>query len=173
MVNKLVNSRLGAVFTTDPAVALWTVIKNNWTQVTGYDTLVPAQATVKFDTKFGELAGFNYYVIVENMPNLVKPQTLGGSRYQYEDVKRLQIMAVGPSAKDKKWKMERHIDSLINGNPTLAQTTYGIDVLQLSDFTEIPVTSDTNTTNFQPVAVTQARSFATVRMYWEQESQTI
>ena len=149
MSNKLINSRLGTVFSTDPAVTLWTVIKNNWTNSTGYT--VPAQATVKFDTKFGEFKGFFYFVIVENMPNIVKPQTLGNSRYVYEDKKRVQILAIGSDAKDKKWKMERHIDSIVNGNPTLAQTTYGIDVVTLSDFTEIPTDeNDVSITGLTP-----------------------
>ena len=173
MPNKLINSRLGAVFSTDPAVALWTVIKNNWTNSTGYT--VPTQATVKFDIKFGAFKGFFYYVIVENMPNFIKPQILGNSRYVYEDKKRLQVLAIGSDAKDKKWKMERHIESIVNGNPTLAQTTYGIDVVTISDFTEIPTEEiDSTTTNLNPTkGFHKARSFATVTMRWEQESVVI
>jgi len=173
LVNKLINSRLGTVFTTDPAVTLWTIIKNNWTNSTGYT--VPTQATVKFDTKFGEFKGFFYYVIIENMPTFVTSQILGNSRYLYEDKKRLQILAIGSDAKDKKWKMERHIESIINGNPTLAQTTYGIDVVTISEFTEIPTDeTEATTTNLNPTkGFHKARSFATVTLRWEQEATAI
>lgn len=179
MTNKLLNSRLDAVFSTDPAVALWTYVKSIWNTATGYTT-VPDYGVasgsitkIKFDTKFGQAKGFQNYWIVENMPNLVKPQILGASRYVYEDVKRVQIFCIGPNSKNTKWLMERHTDSLINGNPTGMQATYGIDTIQISNFQDIPVEEpDSEVSNLQPNKFYKARSFATVTLKYEQYSTT-
>jgi len=166
MVNKLLNSRLSAAFTTDPSVALWTYIKSIWGTVTGYT--VPAVATVKFDTKFGEQKGFFYFVIVENMPENIKPLQIGAATFMYESVKRLQIFCIGPSAKDKKWKMERHIESLINGDLRGMQTTYGINSVTISQFSELPGEGETNQKNESPTKDFQvARSYALVTLRHE------
>ena len=169
MVNKLINSRLSTAMPTDPSVALWTWVKSIWGTSTGYT--VPANTAIKFDTKFGEFKGFYNYWIVENMPKNHKPQVLGALRFEVEEVKRIQIMCVGTSAKDTKWKMEQHTQSLINGNVTGLQTTYGIHSVILSDFQDIP-TAETETvkTNLQPnTGFQKARSFATVTLRYEQE----
>src|SRR3990167_326590 len=172
MVNKLLNARLDAVTPTDHAVALWTILSNNWAEVTGYSP--PAASTIKFDTKFGAFKGKANYVIVENMPTSIKPQVLGNSRYQYEDKKRLQILCHGPSAKNNKWLIEKHIDSLLNGNPTILQTTYGIDTVTISDFTEIPGESEDMKSGMTPNTMDQtARSFATVTLMYETYSTTV
>ena len=168
MVNKLLNARLGTALPTDPSVALWTYVKSIWANSTGYT--VPASTAIKFDTKFGENKGFFNYFIVENMPILHKPQILGASRFRTEEVKRIQILCVGTSAKDTKWKMEQHTQSLINGNVIGMQTTYGIDEILLSSFQDIP-TSETEVvkTNLQPnVGFQKARSFATVTLRYDQ-----
>ncbi|UVF62442.1 hypothetical protein [Nitrososphaeria virus YSH_922147] len=172
MTNKLINSDLGAVFSTDPAVALWTYIKSIWTTTTGYT--VPASSAIKFDTKFGEMKGFFFYFIVENMPSSIKPQILGGSRYSVEEVKRIQILCIGKSAKDTKWKMEQHILSLLNSNLTGMTATYGIKVMNISEFQEIPTSeTDDKITGLQPnTGFHKARSFATVRLRYELESTT-
>lgn len=173
MVNKLINSRLGAVFSTDPAVGLWTWLKSVWTTSTGYS--VPAAAAIKFDTKFGEQKGFLNFVIVENMPSATTPQTLGGERYETVDTKRIQILCIGTSAKNTKWLIERHINSLINSNPTGMQATYGINEIQLSDFTDIgnTVENDAKITTLQPTRDFQrARSRATVTLKYEEEATT-
>lgn len=172
MTNKLLNSDLGAVFTVDPAVGLWTYIKSIWTTATGYT--VPAASAIKFDTKFGEMKGFYNYFVVENMPSSIKPQVLGGSRYTVEEVKRIQILCIGKSAKDTKWKMEKHIESLLNGNLLGMQGTYGIKVMNISSFQDIP-TSETESaiTGLQPnTGFHKARSFAVVRLQYELESTT-
>ena len=166
MVEKLLNARLAAVFTTDPAVGLWTYVKAHWTDVTGYSP--PVVGLIKFDTKFGSAKGFYNYFIVENMPQDVKPQTLGGARYRYNDVKRVQILCVGTSAKNNKWLMEQHIDSIINGNPTGMQTTYGIDEFLLTSFTDIVGESDVQITGLMPNKADQvARSRALVNLMYD------
>jgi len=166
LVNKLLNSRLSAAFTTDPSVALWTYIKSIWGTATGYT--VPAAATVKFDTKFGEQKGFFYFVIVENMPETIKPLQLGAGTFMSDSVKRLQIFAIGPSAKDKKWKMEKHIESLVNGDVTGMQTTYGINSVIISQFSELPGEVDSNQKNESPTKDFQvARSYALVTLRHE------
>ena len=146
-------------------------MSNNWTTTTGYSP--PAASTIKFDTKFGAFKGKVNYVIVENMPVSIKSQVLGNSRYQYTDVKRLQILCPGPSAKNNKWLMEKHIDSIINGNPTILQTTYGIDTVTISEFTEIvPESEDMKTGMVPNIADQTARSFATVTLMFETYSTT-
>jgi len=166
MVNKLLNAQLSGVFTVDPAVALWTFIKNNWGTVTGYT--VPVVANVKFDTKFGDMIGYNF-VIVENMPVDIKPQILGAGRFRYNDTKRIQIMCEGTSAKNTKWNMERHIDSIINGNVTGMQATFGIDEVLLSEFVEIPVgVTETDITQRKASRVLTARSRALATLIFDQ-----
>ena len=170
MVEKLLNARLAAVFATDPAIALWTWVKSVWGTTTGYSP--PAVAKVKFDTKFGSGKGFFNFFIVENMPTLTKPQTIGGARYTYEAVKRVQILCIGPSAKNNKFHMEQHIDSLVNGNPTGMQATYGIDTIQLSNFTELNLEEDT-ITGMMPNRKDQvARSFATITLKYDTTAST-
>lgn len=173
MVNKLINSTLGTAFTVDVDKALWTYIKSLWGNSTGYT--VPAASAIKFDTKFGSTKGFFYYFVVENMPSTIKPQTLGGSRYQVEEVKRIQLMAVTTDAKAKLRSMENHLISLLNSNLTGMQTTYGIKVMNISSFQEIS-TSETEEkiTGLKPNSGFQkARSFATVRLSYELESTTV
>src|SRR3990172_13028714 len=166
MVDKLLIAQLGAVFTVDPAVALWTYVKAQWTTVTGYSP--PVVSLVKFDTKFGEMKGFYNYFIVENMPQAIKPQTLGGSRYRYNDVKRVQILCVGKSAKNNKWLMEQHIDSILNGNPMGMITTYGIDEVQLTNFTDVIGESYVQITGLMPIKEYQvARSRALVTLLYD------
>lgn len=169
MVNKLINSRLGTALTTDPSVALWTYIKSIWGTSTGYT--VPVNTAIKFDTKFGEMKGFYNYFVVENMPKSVKPTVLGAARFHTDEVKRIQILCVGTSAKNTKWNMEQHIQSLVNGNVT-GMWSYGIDEMILSDFQEIPTSeSETIKTNLQPnTGFQKARSFATVTLRYDQES---
>ena len=174
MANKLFNAQLSGVFTTDPAVALWTYLKNNWDIATGYTStpdygLAGGSITkIKFDTKFGDMIGYNF-VIVENMPVTIKPQDLGAGRFRYTDTKRIQIMTEGTSAKNLKWNMERHIDSIINGNVTGMQATYGIDEILLSEFVEIPVdVTEAEITERKASRVLTARSRALVTMIYDQ-----
>ena len=166
MVNILKNTRLSAAFTTDPAVALWTYIKSIWGTVTGYAP--PAVATVKFDIKFGEQKGFFYFVIVENMPTIIKPLQLGAGTFNYDEIKRVQILAIGPSAKDKRWKMEQHIGSLINADLTGMQTTYGINEVRITEFRELPGETDIEEKGLEPNKQFQvARSYALVSMKYD------
>lgn len=172
MVNKLINSELGTAFVTDPSIALWTYVKSIWDNATGYT--VPVSTAIKFDTKFGEQKGFTNFWIVENMPTFEKSQIIGGTRYEYEDVKRIQILCVGPSAKNKKWNMERHTDSLINANLTGMRTTYGIKTMNLSGWTELNMEENSKQTSMIPQKNFQtARSFATVTLRYEQEATTV
>jgi hypothetical protein len=172
MTEKLINSRLGAVFSTDPAVALWTWVKSVWGTSTGYS--VPANTAIKFDTKFGDMKGFLNYFIVENMPSVITPQVLGGTRTAVEEVKRIQILCIGTAAKNTKWLMERHIDSLINSNRTGMQATYGIDEISLDSFTDIATGEgeEQKTGLFPNRAHQRVRSFANVTMKYQQEATT-
>lgn len=166
MVDKLLNAQLAAVFSVDPAVALWTYVKAQWTTVTGYSP--PVVGLIKFDTKFGSQKGYFNYFIVENMPQAIKPQTLGGARYRYNDVKRVQILCVGPSAKNNKWLMEQHIDSIINANARGMQTTYGMDEIQLTSFTDVVGETDVQITGLMPNKEDQvARSRALVTLIYD------
>ena len=172
MTNKLLNSRLGAVIP-DPSISLDTYLTANWATVTGYT--VPAISAIKIDTKFGSTKGFFNYIIIEEMPKKITPQTVGANRYTNTEVKRIQIMCIGTTAKVTKWNMERHIESIVNGNPTGMQTTYGIDWIQLTDFNEIPTSeTDEAITNMQPnTGFQKARSTAQVTMRWESETSSI
>lgn len=171
MVNKLLNSRLTAI-TPDPSISFDTWLSANWSTTTGYT--VPASSAIKIDTKFGSTKGFFNYIIIEEMPKKITPQTVGAGRYTNVEVKRIQIMCIGTTAKVTKWNMERHIESLVNGNPTGMQTTYGIDWIQLTDFNEIPTSENDGTmTNLQPnTGFQKARSTAQVTMRWESEAST-
>ena len=145
----------------------------NWATVTGYT--VPAITAIKVDTKFGSTKGFFNYIIIEEMPKKITPQIVGGSRYVNMEVKRIQIMCIGTTAKVTKWNIEKHIESLVNGNPTGMQTTYGIDWMQLTDFNEITTSENDETiTNVQPnTAFQKARSTAQITMRWESESSSV
>ena len=172
MTNKLLNSRLNAVIP-DPSISFDTWLSANWSTVTGYT--VPAISAIKVDTKFGSTKGFFNYIIIEEMPKKITPQTVGANRYTNVEVKRIQIMCIGTTAKVTKWNMERHIESLVNGNPTGMQSTYGIDWIQLTDFNEIPTSeTDETITNMQPnTGFQKARSTAQISMRWESESTTV
>ena len=165
MVNILKNAQLGTAFTVDTSVGLWTYLKSIWGTSTGY--AVPDVTKVKFDTKFGEQKGFFNFVIIENMPIQSKPQILGAGRFRYNDVKRIQVMCLGPSAKNNKWLMEQHIESLLNGNITGMQATYGVDEFILTEFSEIFVQPDPNITALMPTKIDMARSRALVTLIYD------
>lgn len=172
MVNKILNSRLGTI-SPDPSISFDTWLTSVWSTVTGYT--VPASSAIKIDTKFGSGKGFFNFIIIEEMSKNIKPQILGSGRYVNTEVKRIQIMCIGTTAKVTKWNMERHIESLVNGNPAAMQTTYGIDWIHLTDFNEIPTSENDQTiTNLQPnTGFQKARSSALVSMRWESESTTV
>lgn len=172
MTSKLLNSRLNAI-TPDPSISFDTWLTANWGTITGYT--VPAISAIKVDTKFGSTKGFFNYIIIEEFPKNISPQTLGSSRYVNVEVKRIQILCIGITAKVTKWNMEKHIESLINGNPTDMQVTYGIDSMILSSFNEIQTAeTDQLITNMQPnTGFQKARSTATVTLRYESESVTI
>ncbi len=109
------------------------------------------------------------------MPKRTSSQVLGNGRYTVTEVKRIQIMCIGTTAKTTKYNMEKHIESLVNGNPTAMQTTYGIDWITLTDFNEIPTSENDQTlTNMQPnTAFQKARSTALITFRYETESSTI
>ena len=161
MVNILRLAQTSAAFTQDPAISLMNYLKNNWTTVTGYT--VPQVTAIRFDTKFGNMSGENF-VIIENMPQTIKPQILGKGRTRTLDVKRIQILCIGHSSINNRWNMEQHIDSLINGNP-LALTTNGIDIVELSDFTVLENTPD-NTMDPAQTTV-RSRSKATCTLTYD------
>ena len=109
------------------------------------------------------------------MPKKIAPQTIGAGRYTNIEVKRIQILCIGTTAKVTKWNIEKHIESLVNGNPTGMQTTYGIDWMQLTDFNEI-ITSETDDTitNLQPnTGFQKARSTAQITLKWESEASAV
>ena len=172
MTNKLLNSRLTAI-SPDPSISFDTWLTANWSITTGYT--VPAITAIKVDTKFGSTKGFFNYIIIEEMPKNIKPQILGSGRYTNIEVKRIQILCIGTTAKVTKWNIERHIESLVNGNPTDMQTTYGIDLIQITDFNEIPTAeSDQSITSLQPnTGFQKARSTAQLTMKWESESSSV
>lgn len=163
MVNKLLNAQLSAVFSQDPSISLKSWLSTNWTTTTGYSP--PAAALVKFDTKFHSFTGMNL-VIIEEMPKTTESQTLGKGRTRVTETKRLQIWCRGSSAKNNRYLMEKHIDSLINGNPTGLQSD-GIDEMHLDDFTEIPQITDDEINKAQPQRQEVWRSAAQVRLAYD------
>lgn len=168
--NKLINSTLSGVFTTDPSVALFTWLKSNWGTVTGYT--VPDASEIKFDTKFGGTKGFFNYVIVESVNVTTDPQVLGSSRYHSTETKRVQILCVGPSSRNTRYQMEKHIESIINGNPTAMQSD-GIHTFDISDFQELNLEAESTVTSMTPNKQYQtSRSFATVEMRYDLEQTT-
>ncbi len=156
----------------DPSVGLHIWLKSVWATVTGYT--VPITNKIKFDTKFGSGKGFFNFILVEEMPKNITPQTLGSGRYNNIEIKRIQILCIGTDAKTTKFNMEKHIESLINGNPTAMQATYGIDTIHVESFTEIPTSETDNTiTELMPTTGFQkARSVSQVSMKYEQEFTT-
>jgi hypothetical protein len=172
LVDKLLNSRLTAI-TPDTSISFDTWLTSVWSTVTGYT--VPAIAAIKVDTKFGSGKGFFNFIIIEEMPKTITPQVIGNKRYVNSEVKRIQIMCIGTTAKVTKYNMEKHIESLVNGNPTAMQSTYGIDSITLSSFNEIQTAeTDDTITNMQPnTGFQKARSAATITLRFESESVTI
>lgn len=136
---------------------------------------MPALSAIKVDTKFGSTKGFFNYIIIEEFPKKITSQMVGASRYTSVEVKRIQILCIGTTAKVTKWNIERHIESLVNGNPTGMQTTYGIDWIQLTEFNEIPTSeTDSTITNLQPnTGFQKARSSALITMRWESEASSV
>lgn len=127
-------AQLGGPFTQDPVVSLFTYLKNNWTQATGYSP--PAASAIKFDSKFGLVTGFNNYVIVERMPATEEDQTVGKTRKRVYDNMIIQIYCQGSSAINNRWLMEMHIRSIIDANPTALRTN-GIDEIGITTFQPI------------------------------------
>jgi len=159
MTNTLKVARLDGPFTIDPSIGLWTWLKDNWTNATGYT--VPDKTLIKFDVKFGDFIGYNF-VIVESMNNKATTVSLGKQWVMYNDIKRLQIMCRGTNSVNNRFQMEQHIDTLINSNPSGMQTTYGIDIMGISSFTKIPDMSEQEMNNQQQTKVLTSRSYALV-----------
>ena len=161
MVSILKLAQLGTAFTQDPSISLKNYLSTNWSTVTGYT--VPISNAVRFDTKFSNMSGENF-VVIENMPQTIKPQILGKGRTRTQDVKRIQILCIGHSSINNRWSMEQHIDSLINGNP-LGMITDGIDIIELSDFTLLENTPDN--TKMPSSVVVKSRSKATCTLTYD------
>ena len=172
MVNKLLNSRLAAI-TPNTTASFDTWLTSKWSQITGYT--VPAASAIKIGTEFGSGKGFFNFILIEEMPKRITPQMVGASRYTSVETKRVQIMCIGTAAKTTKYNMEKHIESLVNGNPTDMQTTYGIDWMQLSEFNEIQTSeNDSVITNLTPnTGFQKARSSAVLNLRFETEASTI
>lgn len=122
---------------------------------------------INFDTKFSRMDKL-YHVIIEPMPIQSKFNGTGGSRYSVKDQKRIQILCKGFSAKDKKWKLEQQIYSMINAN-IRGMITDGIEEAFITDFQEIAVDSDDlmSTGLAQPKVATIARSRALVTLQYD------
>lgn len=169
MTNKLLNAQLGAVFSQDPSISLKTFLSTNWTVSTGYSP--PTAASIKFDTKFGSFTGFNM-IIIEDMPKIIQTQTLGKGRTRVTENKRIQIWCRGTSGKNNRYLIEKHIDSLINGNPR-GMISDGIDIMELDDFREIPQITDSEINTAQPQRQEVWRSVATVRLIYDLYSTSV
>lgn len=163
MPNKLLNAQLGAVFSQDPSISLKSYLSTNWTTTTGYSP--PSTANIKFDTKFGSFTGFNM-IIIEDMPKTIASQTLGKGRTRVTENKRIQIWCRGTSGKNNRYLIEKHIDSLLNGNPR-GMISDGIDIVELDDFREIPQITDDEINKAQPQRQEVWRSVATVRLIYD------
>jgi len=172
MVNKLLNSRLNAI-TPNVSDSFDTWLTSVWGTNTGYT--VPTSSAIKIDTKFGSGKGFFNFIIIEEMPKKITSQIVGNGRYTNSEVKRIQIMCIGTTAKTTKYNMEKHIESLVNGNPTAMQGTYGIDWIILTDFNEIPTSeTDSTLTNLSPnTGFQKARSTAQITFRYETEVSTV
>lgn len=161
------DAQLGTVLTQDPVVSIFTYLKNNWGQSTGYSP--PAVGTIKFDSKFGLVTGFLNYVIVERMPCVEEDQTLGRGRKRIHDNMRIQIFCQGSSAINNRWLMEMHIRSILDANP-IALRTNGIDEIGISGFVPIYTgQSDNEITNRTPATKGMwiARSRATLEVIYD------
>lgn len=173
MANQIV-SRSGAAFSKDPRIILMDYIKFGW----GVGNITPpAVESVRFDTKFGAQAlTMQNAIVVEKMPAMMKPQTLGGSRSEYIDTYRVQIYCRGHSAINNKYTMEQEIQRIINADPdaiqTVNNTATGIDWAWIDEFVEIPVASDAKVgASVSPsLPATAARSAAIVRLYYQKEA---
>jgi len=171
MTSKLLNARLSAI-TPDPSKSFDTWLTANWGTVTGYT--VPLIAAIKVDTKFGSTKGFFNFIVIEEMPKNISPQTIGSGRYVNTEVKRIQVMCIGTDAKTTKWNIEKHIESIVNGNPTDMQTTYGMDTIHITEFNEISTgENDGVITTMQPnTGFQKARSSGILTMKYEAYSAT-
>src|SRR3990167_5756709 len=130
----LKNVRTGAT-QSDTSVGLKSFLSDNYT------LSAPAKASVNFDTKMDRLEKENH-IIVTRMPNTAKHELLGGGRYRYLDVKRVQVICTGHSALNNRYLIEQHLDDIINANIKGMQATYGIDEIQITNFTAINTFTD-------------------------------
>lgn len=158
MVSILRVAQLGTAFTTDPAISLKNYLKDNWATVTGYTP--PLATAIRFDTKFGNMSGENF-VVIENMPQTIKPQTLGKSRTRTNDVKRIQILCIGHSSINNRWHIEQHIDSLINANPR-GMVTDGIDQIAVDEFVLLENSSDNTLAPGETTVRSRSRALCTL-----------
>ena len=115
-------------FTVDPNISLLNLLKNNWPigGASGDSDLVAmvqagdgTLSGVKFGTAWFSA---NPYYQIHVRPSTVnqKPRTLGGTRFAYHDYHQIHVFAKGSNAKDKRWKMEKEIENILNtrvGNP--------------------------------------------------------
>jgi len=153
------NTSSGAALAQDPSITLKNFIE------TGYTIGTPAKATVYFDTKFARLDKPNA-IIVENMPITIRTQTLGSNREEIDNVKRVQVYCNSKSAKNHRWLIEQHILDIINTNKT-GMSANGIKWAKIETFQEIVMQADGDTNTPQIASTEISRSFAMVRLRYE------
>lgn len=170
----LKNASLNAVFSKDTTIALRDFLRDNWpaggamgdSALTKFvDPTTTPNGRVIFDTKFNRM-DFLYHVIIEPIP--ISPRMrYGGGRTLVTDRKRIQIFA-GPTnnAKDKKWKLEQQVFSMINANPH-ALNADGVKRQTVSEFTEIRTYNDGDITRGVADSSQIARSAAIVSLWYD------
>lgn len=165
VINILKVAQLGTAFTQDPAISLMKFIKTNWDQPVTF-TAVP-KANINFDTKWAR-ADFANHIIIEQMT--VKPEdaALGRSRIRYHHYFRVQVFCKGDSALNNRYKIEQHLEDLINANPA-AERGDGFDEFMLEGWQPVPSWTDEelNKVTVNTKNTTQSRSKAIIHIIYE------
>lgn len=122
-------------FTADPNKSLKDILLNNWppggasgdADLKIFDINTAPQG-VKILTKWYD--GSTFFEVAV-LPAIVvqKIKTLGAQRFEYRDFHDIHVFAKGNNGKDKRWKMEKEIENIINTrvpNPITGVSFMGI-----------------------------------------------
>jgi hypothetical protein len=132
-----------------------------------YEALVnpsPPKDSVHFDTKFARLDFPNHIVVY---PLRTEPE--GPNRWACQDWKAIQVYCHGNSSLDNRFKLERHIANIINGN-VLGMWDNGFIEAKITEF--VPLSSPEQGLSGVEKSMIQstnvARSKATILLKYEQ-----
>ena len=120
------------------------LLKNNWPLggASGdSDLVVMTQAGdgtlsgVKFGTSwFSENPYYQIHVMLGRVEQ--KPRILGGTRFSYSDYHQIHVFAKGNNAKDKRWKMEKEVENILQTR--VANPFAGVSFMEINGPVNLP-----------------------------------